>query len=174
MADYAGMDETTLAASAEAAFPLSGRFPAPVFVVTACADGRRAGCVVGFATEVSIHPARFLACISRQNATFPVAMRASRLAVHSLTEQEHGIARLFGGETGDEVDKFSLCEWIPAADGTPILTACPTWFIGRILERIDLGDHVGCLLGPERWRDGGEIAQLTTRDLSDITPGHPA
>jgi len=168
------MDETPLAASADRAFPLSGTFAAPVFVVTAYADGRRAGCVVGFATEVSIHPARFLACISRQNATFSVAMRARRLAVHALTEREHGIARLFGGQTGDDVDKFGMCEWVPAADGTPILTACPTWFIGRILERIDLGDHVGCVLAPERWQDGGEITQLTTRDISDVIPGHPA
>ena len=174
MADSAGMDETTRAPSADRAFPLSGAFPAPVFVVTACAAGRRAGCLVGFATEVSIDPARFLACISRRNATFPVAMQAGRLAVHALTEQERGIAQLFGGQTGDEVDKFSLCEWIPAEDGTPILTACATWFLGRIVERIDLGDHVGCVLHPERWQDGGEIAPLTTRDLGEMRPGHPA
>jgi flavin reductase (DIM6/NTAB) family NADH-FMN oxidoreductase RutF len=155
-------------------FALSGAFPAPAFVVTACAGGRLAGCVVGFATEVSIDPARFLVCISRENATFAVAMQASRLAVHAITEGERGIAQLFGGETGDDVDKFSLCDWIAAADGTPILTACPTWFIGRIVQRVDLGDHVGCALHPERWQDGGEIAQLTVRDLGDIAPGHPA
>jgi flavin reductase (DIM6/NTAB) family NADH-FMN oxidoreductase RutF len=155
-------------------FALSGAFPAPAFVVTACAGGRRAGCVVGFATEVSIDPARFLVCISRANATFAVAMQARRLAVHAVTEGERGIAQLFGGETGDDVDKFSLCDWAAAADGTPILTACPTWFIGRIVQRIDLGDHVGCVLHPERWQDGGEIAQLTVRDLGDIAPGHPA
>jgi len=80
------MDETPLAASAARAFPLSGTFAAPVFVVTAYADDRRAGCVVGFATEVSIHPARFLACISRQNATFPVAMRARVSVEAGITE----------------------------------------------------------------------------------------
>jgi flavin reductase (DIM6/NTAB) family NADH-FMN oxidoreductase RutF len=155
-------------------FPLSGTFPPPAFVVTAHAGGRRAGCLVGFATEVSIDPARFLACISRANATFPVAMEASRLAVHAVTEAQRGIARLFGGETGDDVDKFSLCEWAPAADGTPILTACPTWFLGRVVERLDLGDHVGCVLHPERWQYAGAIAQLSVRDLADVVPGHPA
>jgi flavin reductase (DIM6/NTAB) family NADH-FMN oxidoreductase RutF len=155
-------------------FPLSGRFPSPVFVVTASAGGRRAGCVVGFATEVSIDPARFLVCISRENATFPVAMEAPRLAVHAVAEPQRRIAQLFGGETGDDVDKFSVCEWTAAEDGTPILTACPTWFIGRVVQRLDLGDHVGCVLRPERWRDGGEVAQLSVRDLADVVPGHPA
>ncbi len=154
-------------------FPLSGTFPAPAFVVTACAGDRRGGCLVGFATEVSISPARFLACISRLNATFPVANSADRLAVHAVTETQRDLAELFGGETGDDVDKFSLCEWTAAADGTPILTACPTWFLGRIVERIDLGDHVGFVLHPESWHDGGAITQLTVRELDEIVPGHP-
>jgi flavin reductase (DIM6/NTAB) family NADH-FMN oxidoreductase RutF len=155
-------------------FPLSGAFPAPAFAVTARAGGRRSGCVVGFATEVSIDPARFLVCISRENATFPVAMQASRLAVHAVTDAERPLAELFGGETGDEIDKFSRCEWIAAADGTPILTGCPTWFVGAIVQRVDLGDHVVCVLHPERWHDGGAIDQLTVRDLAGVEPGHPA
>ena len=155
-------------------FALSGAFPAPAFVVTACAGGRRAGCLVGFATEVSIDPARFLVCISRANATFPVAMAAARLGVHAVTERERGLAELFGGETGDEVDKFARCRWTPAGDGTPILSDCPTWFLGCVVDRIDLGDHVGCVLEPERWHGGGPIAQLSERDLAEVAPGHPA
>jgi flavin reductase (DIM6/NTAB) family NADH-FMN oxidoreductase RutF len=145
-----------------------------VYIVTACAGGRRAGCLVGFATQVSMDPERFLVCISRANATFPVAMAAARLAVHAVTERERGLAELFGGETGDAVDKFARCAWEPAEDGTPILSGPRTWFVGRILERIDLGDHVGCVLTPERGEGGGPIAQLTERDLAEIEPGHPA
>jgi flavin reductase (DIM6/NTAB) family NADH-FMN oxidoreductase RutF len=155
-------------------FPLSGTFAAPVYVVTACAGGERAGCVVGFASEVSLHPPRFMACISHANATFPVAMRADRLAVHALTPAQSDLAVLFGAETGDDVDKFARCEWAPAEDGTPILADCPTWFLGAVVDRVDLGDHVGCVLAPERWRDGGRIDQLTARDLAGLEPGHPA
>ena len=32
----------------------------PMFVVTAAADGRRAGCLVGFTSQVSIDPPRLL------------------------------------------------------------------------------------------------------------------
>jgi flavin reductase (DIM6/NTAB) family NADH-FMN oxidoreductase RutF len=153
---------------------LADAFTGPVYIVTACAGGRRAGCLVGFATQVSMDPERFLVCISRANATFPVAMAAARLAVHAVTEGERGLAQLFGGETGDEVDKFARCAWEPADDGTPILSGPPTWFVGRVLERIDLGDHVGCVLEPERRCGGGQIDQLRERDLGEIEPGHPA
>ncbi len=142
--------------------------------MTACAGGVRAGCVVGYAAEVSIDPPRFLACISRVNATFPVAMAASRLAVHALTRADLALAELFGGETGDDIDKFSRCDWVAADDGTPILTAPRTWFVGAILQRVDFGDHVGCVLAPERWQDGGIRDHLTVPDLASLEPGHPA
>jgi flavin reductase (DIM6/NTAB) family NADH-FMN oxidoreductase RutF len=154
-------------------FPLSGRFAAPVYIVTACAGGERAGCIVGFASEVSIQPPRFMACISRVNATFPVAMRAGRLAVHLVGKEQRDLAELFGGETGDDIDKFARCSWAPAGDGTPILTACRTWFLGAVVDRVDLGDHVGCVLAPVEWRDGGHVDQLTAPDLSALEPGHP-
>ncbi len=83
----------------------------------------RAGCVIGYAAEASIDPPRFLVCISKVNATFPVAMRAARLAVHALARGDVALAELFGGQTGDEIDKFSRCDWVAADDGTPILTA---------------------------------------------------
>jgi flavin reductase (DIM6/NTAB) family NADH-FMN oxidoreductase RutF len=155
-------------------FPLSGTFRAPVYVVTACAGGERAGCLIGYASEVSIDPPRFMACISRANATFPVAMRAARLAVHVVRKDQRDLAALFGGETGDEIDKFTRCEWTPAADGTPILADCGTWFLGAVVDRLDLGDHVGHVLAPEEWRDGGAVEQLTTPDLASVKPGHPA
>jgi flavin reductase (DIM6/NTAB) family NADH-FMN oxidoreductase RutF len=153
---------------------LARAFTGPVYIVTACADGRRAGCLVGFATQVSMDPERFMACISRANATFPVAMAAARLAVHAVTERERGLAELFGGETGDEVDKFARCRWTPAEDGTPLLSDSPAWFLGRVVDRIDLGDHVGCVLEPECSRADGPVVQLTERDLAEIEPGHPA
>jgi flavin reductase (DIM6/NTAB) family NADH-FMN oxidoreductase RutF len=159
---------------ADAGSSLTGAITGPVYIVTAVAGGPRAGCLVGFATQVSMNPERFLVCISRANATYPVAMEAERLAVHAVTEGERGLAELFGGETGDEVDKFARCSWEPAADGTPILAGPRTWFLGRVLERVDLGDHVGCVLEPEGGRTDGPIVQLTERDLAEIEPGHPA
>ena len=49
----------------------------PMFVVTAHADGVEAGCLVGFASQTSIHPPRFLVGLSTKNQTFRVAADAT-------------------------------------------------------------------------------------------------
>lgn len=149
----------------------------PMYIVTAAARGERSGCLVGFGTQTSIHPERFLACISRKNHTLKVAAEADALAVHFLSDEprERGLAELFGGETGDETDKFALCKWHDGAAGAPLLDDIPNRFVGRVLERLDLGDHVGFLLGPiEAVEADADVHELGFQDTKDIEPGHPA
>jgi len=45
----------------------------PMFIVTTAVGDRRGGCMIGFATQTSVHQGRFLACLSRKNRTLPVA-----------------------------------------------------------------------------------------------------
>lgn len=160
----------------EAAFEcLMGRLDYPLFVVTTQAGGEPSGCLVGFASQVSIHPRRFLVGLSEKNHTYRVAETAERLAVHVLPVAEEGVARLFGEETGDTLDKFSRCAWRPSRHGLPVLDAAAAWFGGRILERVVLGDHVGFLLEPEEGevRDDG-TRLLSFSDASGFEAGHEA
>lgn len=150
----------------------------PMYVVTTAAEGERAGCLVGFATQASIHPPRFLVGISRANHTFGVAAKADHLAVHLISREHLALAERFGSTTGDEVDKFAGCRWFEGPDGLPILTDSDIWFAGRILERFDIGDHVGHLLEPV----GGEVrtgnvdryAWVSFADTRHLDPGHTA
>jgi flavin reductase (DIM6/NTAB) family NADH-FMN oxidoreductase RutF len=151
---------------------LAHAFTRPVYIATACADGLRAGCLVGFATQVSIDPERFLVCISRANATFPVAMAAERLGVHAVTEGERGLAELFGGETGDEIDKFARCAWHEGPERLPILDDLPNWFAGRILHRLGDGDHDVIVLEPLAAERQAEEEELTFHRAKRIEPGH--
>src|SRR3954464_5097300 len=102
----------------------------PMFIVTAAAGGERAGCLVGFATQCSIDPPRFLACMSDKNRTTRLADEggAEAMVVHLVPERAQHIVELFGGETGDETDKFSRCEWTAGPEGIPLLSDCPSWF----------------------------------------------
>jgi flavin reductase (DIM6/NTAB) family NADH-FMN oxidoreductase RutF len=130
---------------------------------------------VGFATQVSINPPRYLVGLSEKNHTFRVAAAATHLVVHLLGPDNHALAALFGGQTGDETDKLARCSWRPARSGAPILDGVAAWFSGRILQRLPLGDHVGLLLEPEQ----GEVLQpgidvLCLSDVRDIQPGHEA
>jgi flavin reductase (DIM6/NTAB) family NADH-FMN oxidoreductase RutF len=147
----------------------------PMLVVTTAADGFLAGCLVGFTTQVSISPARFLVGLSNKNHTFRLAAGATHVVLHVLGPQHRGVAKLFGEQTGDETDKFALCSWRPGPGGAPILDGVAGWFSGRILERLPLGDHVGLLLEPgggQVLRPGGDV--LTLSDVRDLHPGHEA
>jgi flavin reductase (DIM6/NTAB) family NADH-FMN oxidoreductase RutF len=147
----------------------------PMFVVTA-ADvdtGERSGCLVGFATQCSIAPLRFLVCLSRTNHTHRVAGRSRMLAVHALGTGQRDLAVLFGEQTGDEVDKFTRCAWTPGPQGTPLLDECPRRLVGRVLDRFDLGDHTGHLLEPVQ-ETGVAAPTLMFSAVRDLQAGHPA
>jgi flavin reductase (DIM6/NTAB) family NADH-FMN oxidoreductase RutF len=149
---------------------------APMAIVTAYDGRERSGCLVGFHTQCSIAPPRWLACISTLNHTYRVALAARRLAVHLLRADQHGLARIFGGETGDAIGaaaKFERCAWHPGPDGTPLLDGCD-WIAGAILERVDLGDHVGHLLAIDAAGNDHPAARpLGFLRARDIRPGHP-
>ncbi|MGC4961668.1 flavin reductase family protein [Gordonia sp. DT218] len=150
----------------------------PMFVVTAQADGRRAGCLVGFASQTSIDPRRFLIGISKNNLTHEVAEHTDHLAVHLLPRERTDLARLFGGYSGYETDKFAQCAWSEGPHGLPILDGVAFWFVGKTLRRFDAGDHDAFLLDPV---DSGSQssanrtqAWVTFSDVQDVDPGRDA
>jgi flavin reductase (DIM6/NTAB) family NADH-FMN oxidoreductase RutF len=116
-------------------------------IVTVSARGERDGCLVGFSTQCSIDPLRFLVCLSTNNRTTELAGFADSLVVHMLHDHanDRALARRFGEETGHDVDKLEGCDWEIGPDDAPVLSQCD-WFWGRIAERITLGDHVGFVL----------------------------
>ncbi len=153
---------------------LTGDLDYFMLVVTTAARGERSGCLVGFSTQCSIDPPRFLVCLSDKNHTTRVAAEADALAVHFLPDTADDLAELFGSETGDRIDKFERCRWHPGPEGLPILDACGRWFAGRVLERRPLGDHIAHLLEPfaaVKDDHGGTFAFHRAKRLE---PGHQA
>jgi flavin reductase (DIM6/NTAB) family NADH-FMN oxidoreductase RutF len=146
----------------------------PLYIVTVAAGGERSGCLVGFATQCSIDPLRFLVCLSDKNHTFRVARQADVLGVHLVPEGAAALAELFGSQTGDEVDKFERCSWRTGPGGAPILDDCGNWFAGRILERIPAGDHWAFLLDPVQDADDPGERAFMFRDAQWIESGHEA
>jgi flavin reductase (DIM6/NTAB) family NADH-FMN oxidoreductase RutF len=145
-----------------------------MFIVTAVgAGGERSGCLIGFAMQCSVHPPRFLACISKENHTFGVIGTADTVAVHFLSRDQKPLAELFGGQTGDEIDKFELCDWTTGPEGVPVLTDVVGWFTATVLDRLDLGDHTGLWLQPFEAQDNGGTPDLGFQSAKDIHPGHP-
>lgn len=146
-----------------------------MFVVTTQVRGRRAGCLVGFATQCSIQPPRFLIGLSKRNNTYRIARDADHLAVHVVSRQHAELAQLFGSQTGDTCDKFSRCNWHVGTQSMPILDDAAAWFVGKVLTRIDVGDHVAHLLEPIAGDAPDWLGRLITlADVADLDPGHDA
>jgi flavin reductase (DIM6/NTAB) family NADH-FMN oxidoreductase RutF len=155
---------------------LMAKLDVPMFVVTTVAgDGERSGCLVGFTTQCSIEPGRFLACLSVINHTHVVASRATYLGVHLLPPDRVDLASRFGEQTGDEVDKFAEGGWTEGIGGVPLLDGCPDRFVGRILDRVALGDHTGYVLEPVAASAvDGPPGFLPLHEAEQLEPGHSA
>jgi flavin reductase (DIM6/NTAB) family NADH-FMN oxidoreductase RutF len=145
----------------------------PAYVVTTASGDERDGCLVGFVSQCSIKPPRFAVWLSKENRTYRIALSAATLVVHLLRQGDGDLAHLFGGETGDEVDKLEDVEWRRGPDGCPVLARCD-WFAGSVIERVDTGDHVLFVLTPTGGvceRSG--TRQLGMQEIGDIEAGHP-
>jgi len=145
----------------------------PMFVVTTASEGERSGCLVGFATQCSIDPLRFVVFLSKNNRTYRVARAATSLAVQVVPRGRMDIAELFGAQTGDDIDKF---EDIGVRDvrGVPVLDAVESWFVGTVVSRFDAGDHEGFVLGPVEGRTEDPIEALGFIEARTLDPGHEA
>ena len=146
----------------------------PMYIVTATNGRDRAGCLVGFTTQCSIDPPRFIVCLSDKNRTFRVARDARILVVHLVPADAGALAELFGAQTGDEVDKFSRCAWHEGPDGTPVLDECESWFAGRVLDTLDGGDHRAFLLEPVESHGDDAERPFTFHRARRMEPGHEA
>ncbi len=147
----------------------------PMLIATTSAGGELSGCLVGFATQVSLDPARYLVCISNKNHTHRVAVQASHLAVNFVAIDQVAVARLFGERSGDRLDKFAHCDWTMTADNVPVLSSAEGWFAGPIVELVPFGDHTGFVIEPDCGGAAERMADLLSSfSVRDFEAGHGA
>ena len=139
----------------------------PMFIATVPGDG----CLVGFATQCSIDPVRFLVCLSNKNRTYRLAREATHMALHVVPDDRKDLAELFGGETADEVDKLAHVETKPGPGEVPLIAGCP-YVAGPVLDQFEAGDHVAFLLDVEV--EEGAATPMRFERARAIDPGHEA
>ena len=91
-----------------------------------------------------------------------------------MAEDAGELVELFGGETGDDADKFDRCGWSPGPEGIPVLDLCRSWFAGRITDSVRLGDHVGFVLEPFDGRADYDGPAFPFSRAQRVEPGHEA
>ncbi|MET0764582.1 MAG: flavin reductase family protein, partial [Blastococcus sp.] len=145
----------------------------PMAVVTAVSDRERAGCLIGFHAQSSIDPARYVVWLSKANHTFRVGLHARYFGVHFLREEDMELARLFGTESGDDVDKFDHCAWRTGVGGVPVLVDCPYRFTATRVALLDEGgDHICLVLQPVEVAPASPFRPLRLSRTTQLTPGH--
>jgi len=150
------------------------RMEYPYFVVTVRSpEGDMSGCLAGFVTQCSIDPPNFLVCISKVNHTIGVAAHSPGMGLHLLGQDQVDVARLFGEETGDIVDKFSSVDWRLGSTGAPLLVEAAASMEGQVLGHFSVGDHEAYLVRGVRAVAGGHAGLLTLRSAPPLHPGHP-
>ena len=155
--------------------PFLERVDYPYYLATVrTPEGEMSGCLAGFVTQCSIDPPNFVACISHVNHTFGVAVRCPAMGLHLLGQDQLEMARLFGEETEDAVDKFAAADWRLGTTGAPLLADVSVALEGVILGHFSVGDHEAFVVRAVRAVAGPGCGLLTRRSSPPLHPGHPA
>src|SRR5204863_9077166 len=106
------------------------------------------------------------------NRPYRAAKPGHTLRDHTVPGEAEELALLYAGETGDDVEKLARCRWMAGPGGAPVLAELENWLAGRVLERIEFGDHVGFLLEPIEVSAMESQEPFTFRRGRWIDPGH--
>ena len=150
----------------------------PMAVVTAFDGREQSGCRGRFSHAVQHHAASLAGLhLDRE----PHLSRRRALGVARAASAARRSARACGTlrrpdrRCGRGARKICIDRVARGAGGVAVLAGCD-WVAGHVLERIELGDHVGHLLDiAEIGMDHPQPAtQLGSQHARDIHPGHPA
>ena len=114
-----------------------------LYVVSAEADGQKAGCIVNTATQVTAEPPRMMVAVHKDNVTTGVIAKAGAFTVTALdmTADMPYIGN-FGFRTSADYDKFEKYGCETSAVGSPYSPqhACAL-FACNLVETVDVGTH---------------------------------
>ena len=132
-----------------------------LYVVSAAADGERAGCLINTAVQVTAEPPRISVAVNKDNVTAGVIERAGAFTV-TVVDMTADMPYLgnFGFRTSANYDKFEKYGCETSAVGSPFSPehACAV-FACRLVDTVDVGTHNLYI---------GEV--VDARKLSDAEP----
>lgn len=115
-----------------------------LYVVSAEADGQKAGCVINTATQVTAEPIRLTVAVHKDNVTTGVIQRAGAFTV-TVIDQTADMPYIgnFGFRTSDTYDKFEKYETVVSEVGSPYSPehACAVCAC-RLIDTVDVGTHL--------------------------------
>jgi flavin reductase (DIM6/NTAB) family NADH-FMN oxidoreductase RutF len=142
-----------------------------LWLVSAVADGIRAGLIATFVNQASIVPdmPRVLVGLAQQHHTAQVVARSGRFLLHLLTEDQIDLVWRFGLHSGRAGDKWNGVACIETATG-PRLTGALAWVECRVEAALNSGDRTVYLAAVEAADVQRSGPPLTMRRLIELAP----
>jgi flavin reductase (DIM6/NTAB) family NADH-FMN oxidoreductase RutF len=122
----------------EAAFR---RLTLGVYVVGVAGDGRADAFTAAWVMQASFDPLLLALSINREHASYPLLHAGGSFVVNVLSQEQLGLARAFGIESGRDRDKLAGVRWKPGRGGAPILAEALAYFDCRLEGSMPAGDH---------------------------------
>lgn len=120
-----------------------GQFATGVTIVTTLDGERPSGITVNAFASVSLEPSLVMIALDRRRFIVPAIEATGRYAVNVLAEDQQWLSDCFAGANvtpGREA--FCGASWRPGQTGLPLLAGATAVMECRIVERIELGDHL--------------------------------
>lgn len=115
-----------------------------LFVLTSEYDGKKNGCIINTAMQVTVAPNRISVAVNKSNYTHDIIMKSGVFNISVLdTTADFSIFRHFGFQSGKDTEKIETYDNIAySKNGISYLSKNANAFIsGKVIEKIDLGTH---------------------------------
>ncbi|MBS7651284.1 MAG: flavin reductase family protein [Candidatus Bathyarchaeia archaeon] len=112
-----------------------------VTVVTSKAGSKINGLTIAWATQVSFQPPIVAVSVGKTRYTHDMIQSSRIFAVNILHEGQVEVARLFGLQSGRDIDKFATIPYETKVTGAPILKDCLAYLDCEVERAIPVGDH---------------------------------
>jgi flavin reductase (DIM6/NTAB) family NADH-FMN oxidoreductase RutF len=112
-----------------------------VAIVTSRAGSVRNGLTATAVCSVSAESPTMLVCVNRSASAETLIAESGSFAINFLTEEQHGIARLFSRSKLDPAERFAEGRWRSMVTGAPVLDGAAASFDCEVEHRVVSGTH---------------------------------
>lgn len=118
--------------------------PSGVAVVTADPGDGPVAMTVSSLASVSTEPPMLVFSASALSSSTPALERSDTVVIHMVGSDQQWLAKL-GATSG--IDRFAdTSSWTRLATGEPVFPAVYAWLRGRIVQRVDAGNSMICIV----------------------------
>lgn len=120
------------------------RFSSGLYLLSTTFEGKKSGCIINTALQVTSTPAQISVTVNKNNYTEQLMEKSGVFSVAALNEEaDMDIIGVFGFKSGKDVDKFAGFEVKEDINGVPYINEkSAARFSCKIVNTLDVGTHV--------------------------------